>query len=153
MYRISGNFDGDLIVYKDDALFLRIVTLQFWSCTKRGQVFNAEGKMMLEYSHFEFVYTKIKILHQNLPLKISLKRNSLTKYNLNVGDVSISIKFNFTSLSKNLCKIYINREEIATVKRKVFVSKNDIDIVVKRENDYDLYLILLLIMSITTLDA
>lgn len=153
MYNIFGNFDGDLIVYKNDVFFIRIVRMQFWSCTKRGQVFDAEGKIILEYSHFEFFYTKIKILHQNLPLKISLTRNTLTNYNLNVGKATISIKFKPTALSKTLCNIYVNNVNIATVKRKVFALENDIDIFVKQENDYDLYIILLLIMSITTLDA
>lgn len=153
MYKISGNFDGDLIVYKGNTLFLKVIRLQSWGCTKRGQIFNEEDKLMVEYSHFEFFYTKISILYQDLPLKIRLNRSTLTKYDLNVGDISIRIKFSLTSISKKLCEIYLNKEGVAVVKRNILAFKNEMEIFIEQENEYELYLILLLIMSITTLDA
>lgn len=153
MYKVTGNFDSDLIVYKGNTIFLRVVRIQSWGCTRRGRIFNREDKLMVEYSHFEFFYTKISILFQDLPLKISLNRSTLTKYNLHVGDVSIGIKFSLTSVSKKLCEIYLNQERVAVVKRNIFVFKNEMEIFIEQKNEYELYLILLLMMSITTLDA
>src|SRR5690554_49963 len=131
MYKIVGNFDSDLIVYKEKDLFLKVVRLQSWGCTKKGRIFNEEDKLVLEYSHFEFIYTKISILYQDLPLKINLNRRTLIKYDLNVGDVSLRIKFSFTSMSKKLCKIYINTEKVAVVKRNIFTFRNEMGIFIE----------------------
>lgn len=153
MYKIFGDFDGDLIVYKEKAFFLRVVRLQSWGFNRNVKIFNEKGGLILEYSHFEFVYTRVKILYQKLPLKMNLVRSALTRYNLVVENTLISIKFSLTSLSKKLCEIYLDNKKIATVTRGIFVLKNEIEVFIKKDNDYELYIILLLIISTTTLDA
>lgn len=153
MYTILGEFDGDLIIYRDNSFFLKVIRWQSFGLKKSVKIFDNKDQLILNYDYYELIFTKVRIKIQNLPLKVKLVRKNLINYNLMVDNTVVSLKFSLTSLSKKICDIYLDNRKIGTVVRKVFVLRNEIEILMEEDSKYELYIILLIVISTTTLDS
>lgn len=153
VYRFYSRYNDDFIIYKEKLPVLK-------AKRKKGRFFNTnvkiftidDEKLILEYDYFEFLVVKVKIVFQDLPVQITVKRKNLFSYSLRVDDVEIFNRFSNNFFSKKFGKTYLNKNEVASISRKVLSLHNEFELKLESFTQYEMYCIIMLLIDLTAIE-